>query len=147
MGKTPVVQVALVDLSAVFFVVGGVASLALALLTVPAATSGVPFIFSSIFLVVWAISLVCSLGAIYCYTLVTSRLLSEAGMRGLIFGALLLIFNLGFFGDIRSSTASPLLAGVSALLVLTGGTVCFVFRHTALSSSPPLMQKPIAQHA
>ncbi len=140
MNKTPVVQIGLVDLSAVLFVIGGVASLVMSLLTIPVATFGVPFTFASVFLVVWGISLVCSLGAIYCYTLVTKRLLSEAGMRGLIFGALLLIFSLGFVGDFRPSASTQLLAEVSAILVLIGGAVCFVFRHTPLSSSPPLMQ-------
>jgi hypothetical protein len=139
MTKTPVVQIGLVDLSAVLFVIGGVASLVMILLTIPAATLGVSFTFASVFLVVWGISLVCSLGAIYCYTLVTKRLLSEAGMRGLIFGALLLIFSLGFVGDFRLSASTQTLAVVSAVLVLIAGAVCFVFRHTSLSSSPPLM--------
>jgi hypothetical protein len=141
MNKDSVIQVGLADISAILFVVGGVASLVMSLLTIPAATFGLPISFALVIFVIWAISLVCSLGAIHCYTLATQRLLSEAGMRGLIFGALLLIFSLGFVGDFRPTTSSPLLAEVSAALVLTAGGICFVLRHSALSNSPPMMQR------
>jgi len=128
-------QTALVDVAAVLFAVGGVASLVMSLLTVTLISAGIPVTFITVFLVVLAISLICSLGAIHCYTLATKRLLSDAGMRGMIFGALLLIFSLGFVVNFRAVTSTTLLAQASALLVLLAGITCFILRHIAPPSS------------
>jgi len=126
---------AIVDLAAVLFIVGGVASFVTSLLILPLMSVTFPVTFTSVFLIVLAITLICSLGAIHCYNLATKRLLSEAGMRGLIFGGLLLVFSLGLVGSFSPNTTTTFLAEVSALLVLVGGVICFVLRHTALS--PP----------
>jgi hypothetical protein len=131
-----------VDMAAVLFVIGGVVSIVMSLLTIPISLYPVslPSSFSTVFIVVLAISLICSLGAIHCYTLATKRLLSEAGMRGMIFGALLLVFSLGLVGSFSPATTTTFLAEVSAFLVLVGGVICFVLRHTTLSSSPIMRQ-------
>jgi hypothetical protein len=139
-----------VDLAAILFVIGGVVSLIITILMIPI-TSIYPFVmptsFSTTFLIVLAIGLVCSLGAIYCYSLAIKRMLSEAGMRGIIFGALLLIFSLGLFGTLKGSPAQSLLTTVSALLILTAGAICFVMRHTVVSASSILHRQPISQRA
>jgi len=132
-GSSPL-RTGIVDVAAVLFVVGGVASFVMSLLAIPLMSAGLPFTFSSVFLIVLVITLICSLGAVHCYTLVTKRLLSEAGIRGMIFGALLLIFSLGFVGNF-SPAASTSLTEASAVLVLVGGGICFLLRHTTLSSS------------
>jgi len=133
-----------VDLAAVLFVIGGVVSLMLALLTIPINSLypiSLPSSFSTVFLVVLAIGLVCSLGAVHCYTLATKRLLSEAGMRGMIFGALLLILSLGVFGGLSSGggfvqpTTAGFMSELSAILILVGGVICFSLRHTNVSAS------------
>jgi hypothetical protein len=137
--KVSTLQIAFVDLAAVLFAIGGVASLVMSLLTVTLISAGIPVTFITVFLVVLAISLICSLGAIHCYTLATKRMLSEAGMRGMIFGALLLIFSLGFVVNFRAVTSTTLLAQASAVLVLIGGITCFILRHVA--PSPALMHR------
>jgi len=141
MGKVSLLQIGIVDVAAVLFIVGGVASFVMSLLVIPLVSITLPVAFTSVFLIVLAITLICSLGAIHCYTLATKRLLSEAGMRGMIFGALLLVFTLGLVGSFSPATNTTLLAEVSAFLVLVGGVICFVFRHTALSSSPMMRQQ------
>ncbi len=139
-----------VDLAAVLFVVGGVVSLVMNLLTIPIA-SIYPFTLpSSIgteFLVLLSISVICSLGAIHCYSLATKRMLSEAGIRGLIFGALLLIFSLGIMGSFSGSNTTTILTTLSAVLILIAGIICFALRHTAVSASSIARQHAIAQPA
>jgi len=143
-----------VDLAAVLFVIGGVVSLVLTLLTVPIASLypiSLPSSFSMVFVVFLAISLICSLGAIHCYSLATKRLLSEAGMRGMIFGALLLILSLGLFGNLSSGggfvqpTTAAFLSELSAFLILVGGVICFSLRHTNVSASSIAQQRKISQ--
>jgi hypothetical protein len=135
MGKTSQLKTEVVDVAAVLFVVGGVASFVLSLLVIPLLTVGLPATFTSVILVILAITLICSLGAVHCYTLTTKRLLSEAGIRGMIFGALLLIFSLGLVGNFSPSATTASLTELSAVLVLVGGGICFTLRHTTLSSS------------
>lgn len=137
-----------VDLAAVFFVIGGVVSLIMNLLTIPI-NSIYPFTLpqtlGTTYLVVLAISLICSVGAIHCYSLTMKRMLSEAGIRGLVFGALLLIFSLGLVGSMRESNTSTTLTAVSAVLILIAGIMTFALRHTAISASPMARQHMIPQ--
>lgn len=136
-----------VDLAAVLFVIGGVVSLVMNVLAIPIA-SIYPFTpptsFSTVTLIVLGIGLICSLGAIHCYSLTTRRMLSEAGIRGIIFGALLLIFSLGLVESFKQPNTS-LLTAVSAILILIAGTICFVLRHTVISASAIARQHSIAQ--
>jgi len=146
-----------VDLAAVMFVIGGVVTLVMSLLALPIA-SIYPFTLPSNlgteFLVVLGITVICSLGAIHCYSLVTKRMLSEAGIRGLIFGALLLIFSLGLIGGLGGSGTTVvgsgttmLLTTLSAVFILVAGVICFALRHTAISASAIARQHAIAQPA
>ena len=138
----------LVDLAAVLFVIGGVVSLILNLLTIPITNLypiTLPTNFSTAFIMSFAVILICSLGAIHCYSLTTKRLLSEAGIRGIIFGAILLILSFGIIGGVGQAASSTLLTTLSAVLILIGGVVCFVLRHTNISSSGIAYQHVIAQ--
>jgi hypothetical protein len=136
-----------VDMAAVLFVIGGVVSLVMNLLTVPVSLYplSLPSSFSTVFIVVLAITLICSLGAIHCYTLTTQRLLSEAGIRGIIFGALLLIFSFGLVGSFTEANTTTVLTSVGAILILAGGVICFALRHTNVSASSIARQHMIAQ--
>jgi len=139
-----------VDLAAIMFVIGGVVSLIMNLLTIPIQSVypsfTLPSTLGTSFLVVLGISLICSLGAIHCFSLTTRRLLSEAGIRGVIFGALLLIFSLGLVGSsFRESNTSTLLTSLSAVLILIAGGICFALRHTAVSASAIARQHAIVQ--
>ena len=139
-----------VDLAAILFVIGGVISLVMNLLTIPIANLypiTLPSSFSTVFIAFFAIVLICSLGAIHCYSLTTKRLLSEAGIRGIIFGALLLIFSLEITGNLTGSSTSTMLTTLSAALILIGGAVCFGLRHTNVSASGIAYQRRmITQH-
>jgi hypothetical protein len=139
-----------VDLAAVLFVIGGVVSLIMTVLTLPITNLypiTLPASFSTVSIVVLAITLICSLGAIHCYSLATKRMLSEAGIRGIVFGALLLIFSLGLVGSrIESSSMTPLVT-LSSVLILIAGAVCFSLRHTNVSASAIARQRVISQPA
>jgi len=138
----------LVDFAAVLFVIGGVVSLVMSILTIPIVSVYpliIPTNFSLAFLVVLGISLVCSLGAVHCYSLTTRRLLSEAGIRGVIFGALLLFFSIGLIGSFRGPGTFSLLTTASATLILIGGMICFALRHTNVSASAIAHQHIISQ--
>ena len=145
MGRASLLEVGFADLAAVFFAVGGVASLVMTLLTVPLFNFSLPVNLNTALLVILGVSLVCSLGSLHCYTLATKRMLSEAGMRGLIFGALLLILSLGVIGNFSAPATSTSLAELSAVLVLIGGIMCFILRHTVLSTSPIMREQAIQQ--
>ena len=139
-----------VDLAAVLFVIGGVVSLIMTILTLPIASLypiTLPTSFSTVSIVVLAITLICSLGAIHCYSLATKRMLSEAGIRGIVFGALLLIFSWGVVESrIESSSMTPLVT-LSSVLILIAGAVCFSLRHTNVSASAIARQHVISQPA
>ena len=137
-----------VDLAAIFFVIGGIVSLVMSILTIPIASVypfTLPTTFTTLFLVTLVIGVICSLGAIHCYSLATKRMLSEAGMRGIIFGALLFIFSLGLFGTIQESDTSALLTTVSSIFILIAGAICFVLRHSVISASSVVHPQSIPQ--
>jgi|SRR5208282_570907 len=137
-----------VDMSAVLFMIGGVVSLVMNILMIPI-VSIYPLVvattLSLVFLVVFGLSLVCSLGAIHCYSLTSKRLLSEAAIRGIVFGALLLILSLGLVGSFRRSDSTTMLTGLSSVLILVAGIICFALRHTNVSTSSIARQRVIAQ--
>ena len=141
-------KIGFVDLGAILFVIGGVVSLITTVLTIPI-ISIYPFrpptSFSTVFLAGLAIGLVCSLGAIHCYSLTAKRMLSEAGMRGVIFGALLLIFSP--FDSFGAPGALTLPTAVSAIMILIAGVICFVLRHSVVSTPILMRQQSISQHA
>ncbi len=137
-----------VDMAAISFIVGGVVSLVLSLLTIPISSLypfTIPLNFSTTFVAVLAISLVCSLGAIRCYSLTSKRMLSEAGVRGIIFGTLLFIFSFGIVGNPSGSNTTTLLTSLSAIVIIIAGVVCFALRHTNISASGIARQRSIPQ--
>jgi len=142
------VKMGFVDLAAIFFVIGGIVSLVMSILTIPIASVypfTLPTTFTTLFLVTLVIGVICSLGAIHCYSLATKRMLSKAGMRGIIFGALLFIFSLGLFGTIQESDTSALLTTVSSIFILIAGAICFVLRHSVISASSVVHPQSIPQ--
>ena len=143
-------KIGFVDLGAILFVIGGVVSLITTVLTIPI-TSIYPFrpptSFSTVFLAALAIGLVCSLGAIHCYSLTSKRMLSEAGMRGVIFGGLLLIFSSSLFDGFGGPGTLTGPTVVSAIMILIAGVICFVLRHSAVFTQIPMRQQSVSQHA
>jgi hypothetical protein len=141
-------KIGFVDLSAILFVVGGVVSLIMTVLTIPVA-SVYPFrpptSFSTILLASLAVGSICSIGAIHCYSLTAKRMLSKAGMRGVIFGVLLLILSLGLFDNFGGTLILP--TAVGAIMILIAGAICFVLQHSVVSAPIAMRQQAISQHA
>ena len=140
MSKMLSIKTGFLDLAAALFVIGGVISLIINVLTIPI-NSVYPFTmpenFSYALAVLLLVSLICSLGAIHSYTLASKRLLSQAGIRGIVFGAILLALNLGLVGVYHTLNAQ--LGAASAIIVLVAGAICFVLRET-MPTNPPLVQ-------
>jgi hypothetical protein len=139
-----------VDLAAILFVIGGIVSLVMTILSLPignlyplSLSSG--FNMSMTAIVVLGVTLVCSLGAIHCYSLTVRRMLSEAGIRGIVFGTLLLIFSFGLAGSLREANTNTTLTAISSVLILIAGIVAFALRHTSISASSIARQHVISQ--
>jgi hypothetical protein len=133
-------------MAAALFVIGGVVSLVVNLVGIPI-YSLYPFqmqFFSFIVAIVTIVGLVCSLGAIHCYTLVARRLMSDAGFRGIVFGAILLTFGLGLGGVNRELNTG--LGTASALLILIAGAISYVLRQTVLPRPPLVLQQKEIGH-
>ena len=136
-------KTAFVDIAAALFVIGGVVSLVVNMVAAPI-YSLYPFqlqFFSFVLAVVLIVSVICSLGAIHCFTFTSKRLLHEAGMRGIIFGAILLAFSVGL-GE-TSQALNTGLGTAGAILILIAGSICFVLRESVLPRAPISM----AEHA
>jgi uncharacterized membrane protein len=129
LSKPNSVKAGFLDLATALFVIGGVIGLVTSLLTIPISNL-YPFelgdSFGFAYVVVLVVGVVCSLGAIHCYSLATKRQLVPAGTRGIIFGAILLAITLGLVGRIRELNSQ--LGVGSAILILIAGVICFILR-------------------
>ena len=138
-------KTAFIDLAAALFVIGGVVSLVVSMVAAPI-YSLYPFqlqFFSFLLAVVLIVGVICSIGAIYCFTFTSKRLLHDAGMRGIIFGAILLAFSLGLVG--ANPGQSTGLGTASAILILIAGAICFVLRDSVLPRPPMVVREQTAQ--
>jgi hypothetical protein len=144
MSNSSSLKTVFIDIAAALFVTGGVVSLVVSMVAAPI-YSLYPFqlqFFSFVLAVVLIVGVICSLGAIHCFTLASKRMLHEAGMRGIIFGAILLAFSVGLVGTDRALNTG--LGTASAILVLIAGAISFVLRGSVLPRSPMVMREQIA---
>jgi len=128
LSETSVLKNGFLDLAAALFVIGGVISLIVSILALPI-FSIYPLIlvpFGLIFAVLFVVGLICSLVTVHCYSLTTKRFLSQAGMRGVVSGAILLTLSLGLIGMTHELTTQ--IGAVGAIMILIAGAVCFVLR-------------------
>jgi hypothetical protein len=138
-------KTAFIDIAAALFVIGGVVSLVVSMVAAPI-YSLYPFqlqFFSFLLAVVLIVGVICSIGAIYCFKFTSKRLLHEAGMRGIIFGAILLAFSLGLVGANQGLNTG--LGTASAILILIAGAICFVLRDSVLPRPPMVMREQAVQ--
>jgi hypothetical protein len=138
-------KTAFIDIAAALFVIGGVVSLVVNMVAAPI-YSLYPFqlqFFSFVLAVVLIVSVICSLGAIHCYTFTSKRMLHEAGMRGIIFGAILLAFSVGLVAT--NGNLNTGLGTASAILILIAGAISFVLRSSVLPRSPLATREALAQ--
>jgi len=143
--KSTSVKTGIIDMAAALFVIGGVVSLVVSLVGIPI-LSVYPFymqFISFVVALVVIVGLICSLGAIHCYRLVTKRLMSKAGLRGIIFGAILLTFSLGLGGVNQELNTG--LGTASAILILIAGAISYVMRETVLPRPPVLVHQETVQ--
>jgi len=145
MSGTSSLKTAFIDIAAALFVIGGVVSLVVSMVAAPI-YSLYPFelqFFSFVFGVVLIVGVICSLGAIHCFTFTSKRMLHEAGMRGIIFGAILLAFSVGLVGANRELNTG--LGTASAILILVAGAISFVLRESVLPRSPISVSEQVSQ--
>ena len=140
-------KTAFIDIAATLFVIGGVVSLVVNMVAAPI-YSLYPFqlqFFSFLLAVVLIVGVICSIGAIYCFKFTSERHLHEAGMRGIIFGAILLAFSIGLVGANSGQGLNTGLGTGSAILILIAGAVCFVLRDSVLPRPPMVMREEAAR--
>jgi len=133
-----------IDIAAALFVIGGVVSLVVSLVAIPI-YSLYPFqmqFFSFVIAVALIVGVICALGSIHCFTLASKRLLREAGMRGIIFGAILLAFSVGLVGTNQGPNTG--LGTASSILILIAGAISYVLRDSVLPRAPISMREQIA---
>ena len=137
-------KTAFIDIAAALFVIGGVVSLVVGMVAAPI-YSLYPFqlqFFSFLLAVVLIVGVICSLGAIQCFSLTSKRLLHESGMRGIIFGAILLAFSVGLGGANRALNTG--LGTASAILILIAGAIAFVLQDSVLPRAPISVPQQVA---
>jgi hypothetical protein len=145
MNGSGTLKTAFIDIAAALFVIGGVVSLVVNMVAAPI-YSLYPFqlqFFSFVLAVVLIVSVICSLGAIHCYTFTSKRMLHEAGMRGIIFGAILLAFSVGLVAT--NGNLNTGLGTASSILILVAGAISFVLRDSVLPRSPLSMREQAPQ--
>jgi hypothetical protein len=124
--KEPIWKRSLLDLASAFFLIGGVVSLISIVLMIPISTV-YPFklrtSISFFLIVVLVVGLICAIEAFECYSFASKRLLSKAGIRGIIIGAILLSIGLIVSGNINTQGISG-----SAILILIGGVISYIYR-------------------
>ncbi len=128
MPQEPIWKRTLLDLAAALFLIGGVVSLVSTIVMIPIATI-YPFMlmapvrFNTV--VVLVVGIACAVEAFECYSYASKRVLSKAGIRGIIVGAILLSLSLGLVGVDDFKTQ---LITASAILMIIAGAVCYVYR-------------------
>ncbi len=124
--KEPIWKRALLDLSAAFFLIGGVIALIAVIPMIPISTI-YPFklntSISFVLLIILIAGIICAIEAFECYSFASKRLLSAAGVRGIIIGAILL--SLGLIG--YPNVGIQMITG-SAILILIAGVICHIYR-------------------
>ncbi|WP_455364245.1 hypothetical protein [[Eubacterium] cellulosolvens] len=124
--KEPIWKKALLDLSAAFFIIGGIISLISIILMIPISTI-YPFrlnaTISFILIIALIVGLICSIEAFECYRFVSRHLLHNAGMRGIIIGAILLVIGMMGGRGLRTQFITG-----SAILILIAGVICYIYR-------------------
>jgi hypothetical protein len=112
------------DLSAAFFLIGGVIGIVTIIMMIPISTV-YPFRLnvgiSFALVVVLVIGAICALEAFECYNFASKRITGKAGMRGIVAGAFLLVVALMSGSDLKTQT-------LIASSILIAGAINYVYR-------------------
>jgi len=124
--EEPVWKRAVLDLSAILFLTGGIIGLVSIILMIPISTV-YPFVLTTgisfILIVVLVVGVICTVEALECYSYASKRMSMKAGIRGIVVGAILLVVGLLSGSDLKTQ----ILIG-SAILILIGGAINYVYR-------------------
>lgn len=122
----PIWKRGLLDLSAAFFLIGGVIGLISVLMMIPISTI-YPFrltpSISFILLIALIVGIICAIEAFECYRYASKRILEKSGMRGIVIGAILLAVGL-----LMGSNLNAQMIVASAILILIGGVINYIYR-------------------
>ena len=124
--QEPVWKRAVLDLSAILFLIGGIIGLVSVIMMIPIATV-YPFMLTAgvsfILVVVLVVGAICAIEALECYTFASKRMTMKAGTRGIVIGAILLVVGLLSGSDLKTQ----ILIG-SSILILVAGAINYVYR-------------------
>jgi hypothetical protein len=124
--EEPVWKRAVLDLSAILFLIGGIIGLVSTIMMIPISTV-YPFRLtvgiSFILIVVLVVGAICAIEALECYSFASKRMSAKAGMRGIVVGAMLLVIGLVSGSDLKTQI---LIA--SSILILVAGAINYVYR-------------------
>jgi uncharacterized BrkB/YihY/UPF0761 family membrane protein len=95
--EEPIWKRAILDLSAILFLIGGIIGLVSIVMMIPISTvypfrlnAGISFIL----IVILVVGAICAIEALECYSFASKRMTTKAGMRGIVIGAILLVVGL-----------------------------------------------------
>ena len=124
--EEPIWKRGILDLTAAFFLIGGVVGLISVIMMVPISTV-YPFklkaAISFILLIVLIVGVVCAVEAFECYNFASKRMLTKAGIRGIVVGSILISIGLMAGSDLPSQMITA-----SAILILIGGVINYIYR-------------------
>jgi hypothetical protein len=124
--EEPIWKRAVLDLSAILFLIGGIIGLVSIVMMIPISTvypfrvaAGISFIL----IIILVVGVICAIEALECYSYASKRMTTKAGMRGIVVGAILLVISLLSGSDIKTQI---LIA--SSILILIAGAINYVYR-------------------
>lgn len=122
--KEPIWKRGILDLAAIFFLIGGIIILMTVLMMIPI-KNVYPFelrtelSFSQI--IVLIVIIICAIESFECFNFASKRMLEKAGVRGIVIGAILL--TLGSLLDLKTQALEG-----SSILILIGGIISYIYR-------------------
>jgi len=120
----PIWKRTVLDLAAIFFLVGGIVILMSTIVLIPIETI-YPFKLKTGFnfslLLVLIIGIICAIESFECFNFSSKRMLQKSGVRGIVIGAILL--SVSSFAELN---AQGFIAG--AILILVGGIINYIYR-------------------
>jgi hypothetical protein len=124
--EEPIWKRAILDLSAILFLIGGIIGLVSIVMMIPISTvypfrvtTGISFIL----IIILVVGVICAIEALECYSFASKRITTKAGMRGIVIGAILLVISLLSGSDLKTQI---LIAG--SILILVAGAINYVYR-------------------
>lgn len=124
--EEPIWKRAVLDLSAILFLIGGIIGLVSIVMMIPISTvypfrvtAGISFIL----IIIIVVGVICAIEALECYSFASKRITTKAGMRGIVIGAILLVISLLSGSDLKTQI---LITG--SILILVAGAINYVYR-------------------